>query len=155
MKICLTSFQITCVERSPRSIPYLLNLQKYKTFWLFLLYTRCFKKIPMTCEKVSKKNCIFLPWKKIVPPNAMLYSFAKKKLDLKKKWKNWEKKKFLLLENTERFFDINTYIRLYPAIFYCKPKSITRQLIFGLTKKKLSPVVKHKKIESLHTFLCF
>ena len=137
--ICLTSFQIDCVERSPKSIPYLLNLQKYKTFWLFLLYTRCFKEIPMTCEKVSKKKLyIFAMKKEIVPPNAMLYSFAKKKLDLKKKSEKIErkKKKFLLLENTERFFDINTYIRLYPAIFYCKPKSITRQLIFGLTKKK-------------------
>ena len=92
--ICLTSFQITCVERSPKSIPYLLNLQKYKTFWLFLLYTRCFKEIPMTCEKVSKKKLyIFAMKKKIVPPNAMLYSFAKKKLDLKKKVKKLREKK--------------------------------------------------------------
>ena len=75
----------------------------------------------------------------------MLYSFAKKKLDLKKKSEKIERKKFLLLENTERFFDINTYIRLYPAIFYCKPKSITRQLIFGLTKKKIESCCKTQK----------
>ena len=31
--------------------------------------------------------------KEIVPPNAMLYSFAKKKLDLKKKVKKIERKK--------------------------------------------------------------
>lgn len=33
--------------------------------------------------------------KKIVPPNAMLYSFAKKKLDLKKKSEKIERKKIL------------------------------------------------------------
>ena len=33
--------------------------------------------------------------KKIVPPNAMLYSFAKKKLDLKKKVKKLREKKIL------------------------------------------------------------
>lgn len=92
--------------------------------------------------------------KKIVPPNAMLYSFAKKKLDLKKKSEKIERKKFLLLENTERFFDINTYIRLYPAIFYCKPKSITRQLIFGLTKKKIESCCKTQKKSNLYILFC-
>ena len=43
----------------------------------------------------------------------MLYSFAKKKLDLKKKSEKIERKKFLLLENTERFFDINIPISDY------------------------------------------
>ena len=33
--------------------------------------------------------------KEIVPPNAMLYSFAKKKLDLKKKVKKLREKKIL------------------------------------------------------------
>jgi len=96
-------------------------------------------------RKLAKKIVYFCHEKKIVPPNAMLYSFAKKKLRFEKKVKKLKEKKILILENTERFFDINTYIRLYPAIFYCKPKSITRQLIFGLTKKKIESCCKTQK----------
>ena len=66
-------------------------------------------------RKLAKKIVYFChEKKKNVPPNAMLYSFAKKILDLKKKVKKKrEKKIFLLLENTERFFDINIPISDY------------------------------------------